>query len=103
MQLKYAPKTKIMHFKYAHKEILNQKNKDATKLYYILHTCFFIHPMYCSTEQYKISGFKFASVTSCDVERTFSQYKNLLRPNRQQIKNENLPLYTIPYCNTWDE
>ena len=52
---------------------------------------------------HEISCFKFAPVTSCNVERTFSQYKNLLRLNRHQIKNENLPFYTIPYCNTWDE
>jgi len=51
----------------------------------------------------EITCFKFAPVTSCDVERSFSKYKNMLRPNRYQIKDENLHLYTIPYCNVFVE
>ena len=31
---------------------------------------------------HEISCFKFTHVTSCDMERTYSQYNNLLRPNR---------------------
>jgi len=51
----------------------------------------------------EILCFKYAPVTTSDVEKCFSQYKNLLRPNRQLIKDENISLYTIPYCNTFNE
>ena len=51
----------------------------------------------------EILCFKYAPVTTSDVERSFSRYKNLLRPNRQLIKDENISLYTIPYCNTFNE
>jgi len=28
-----------------------------------------------------VAKFKYAKITSCDVERSFSKYKNILRPN----------------------
>ncbi|KAJ4451560.1 hypothetical protein ANN_03029 [Periplaneta americana] len=34
--------------------------------------------------------FKYARLTSCDVERSFSQYKSLFRDNRQAFVMENL-------------
>jgi len=47
--------------------------------------------------------FKFAPVTSCDVERSFSQYKAIFRPNRQIFNFENLKKHVIVYCNQFDK
>ena len=41
----------------------------------------------------EISSFTYTPVTSCDVERSFSLYKNFLRSNRQGMTFEN-----IKYC-----
>jgi hypothetical protein len=38
----------------------------------------------------QIASYKFAPVTSCDVERSFSIYKNIFRDNRHQYKFDNL-------------
>lgn len=46
----------------------------------------------------EISCFKFAPVSSCDVERSFSTYKALLRANRQSFKFENLKMSFIVSC-----
>jgi len=51
----------------------------------------------------EILCFKYVPVIKSDVERSFSQYKNLLRLNRHVIKDENISLYTISYCNTFNE
>jgi len=37
----------------------------------------------------QIASYKFAPVTSCDVERSFSIYKNIFRDNRYQYKFDN--------------
>lgn len=47
----------------------------------------------------EILAFKFAPITSVDVERSFSMYKNLLRSNRQNFLFENLSEMFIIYCN----
>jgi hypothetical protein len=44
-----------------------------------------------------ISAYKFAPVTSVDVERSFSIYKNILSDNRTSFSPENLEKYII--CN----
>jgi hypothetical protein len=36
------------------------------------------------------SEIKYAPITSCDVERSFSWYKSVLRPNRRTFHFENL-------------
>jgi len=46
-----------------------------------------------------ISKFKFAPVTSCDVERSFSSYKNILCDNRHRLKPENIEKLLTVYCN----
>jgi len=53
-------------------------------------------------EKYTIDetlAFKFAPITSVDVERTFSMYKNVLRSNRQSFLFENLKEIFVIYCN----
>lgn len=54
------------------------------------------------TDQYtikEISAFKFAPLTSVEVERSFSMYKNVLRSNRQSFIFENLSEIFVIYCN----
>lgn len=38
---------------------------------------------------------KYAPITSVDVERSFSMYKNILSPNRQRFAEENLSKYMV--------
>jgi hypothetical protein len=47
----------------------------------------------------ELALFQFAPVVSCDVERTFSQYKAVLRDNRQSFAFEHLRLHLLIYCN----
>lgn len=47
----------------------------------------------------EIMAFKFAPITSVDVERSFSMYKNVLRANRQSFLFENLAEIFVIYCN----
>ena len=44
-------------------------------------------------------AFKFALVTSVDVEQNFSTYKNILPSNRRSLLFENLSQVFISYCN----
>jgi hypothetical protein len=46
-----------------------------------------------------IARFKYAPVTSCDVERSFSQYKTVLADNRQSFRFDNLKMYLVVHCN----
>lgn len=45
-----------------------------------------------------IAALKYAPMTSCDVERSFSIYKNILADNRTSFKPENLEKYIICNC-----
>lgn len=47
----------------------------------------------------QIMNFKFAPITSVDVERTFSIYKNMLCSNRQSFLFENLSQQFLIHCN----
>ena len=47
----------------------------------------------------EISLFVFAPVVSCDVERSFSQYKAVLRDNRKRLTFDHLSKYLFLYCN----
>lgn len=54
------------------------------------------------TDNYSVQetlAFKFAPITSVDVERSFSMYKNVLRSNRQSFLFENLSEMFIIYFN----
>lgn len=43
--------------------------------------------------------FKYATISSVDVERSFSVYKNLLSSNRRRFTFENIRKYLIVQCN----
>jgi hypothetical protein len=45
-----------------------------------------------------LSSFKYAPVVSCDVERSFSKYKSMLRDNRRSFQFENLKSIFITSC-----
>jgi len=40
----------------------------------------------------------YAPITSCDVQRSFSKYKSILRSNRRLFVFENLKLYIVVAC-----
>jgi len=44
--------------------------------------------------------FKYAPITSVDVERSFSQYKNLLTDKRRSLLLENIKEMLIIQCNS---
>lgn len=46
-----------------------------------------------------ICHFKYAPITSVDVERSFSTYKNILSDNRRSLVFENIKQYIIVQCN----
>jgi hypothetical protein len=43
--------------------------------------------------------FKYALVTSYDVERCFSSYKTILSDNRKRFSLEALKMHIVVYCN----
>lgn len=45
-----------------------------------------------------ICKFKFAPITSCEVERSFSAYKQILSDKRQSFTSDNIEKYLIAYC-----
>jgi hypothetical protein len=45
------------------------------------------------------SYFKYAPITSTDVERSFSKYKNLVTDNRRSLKLDNIKKSMIVQCN----
>lgn len=47
-----------------------------------------------------LAAFKYAPVTSCDVERSFSRYKTILSDNRRCLKMENLKMHLVIQCNS---
>lgn len=49
-----------------------------------------------------IAHFQFAPITSVDVERSFSKYKNLLSNNRRSFTIANIKHALIVQCNTFD-
>lgn len=56
----------------------------------------------CHNATYTISetqAFKYAPITSVDVERTFSMYKSLYRENRHSFLFNNLAEIFVVYCN----
>lgn len=47
--------------------------------------------------------FKYKSIVSVDVKRSFSMYKTLPTDNRRKFKFENLAKYLILQCNVQDK
>ena len=47
----------------------------------------------------EICSFKYAPITSCEVERTFSKYKSILAYDRKNLLFDNLKMLFICYCN----
>ncbi|XP_025202640.1 uncharacterized protein LOC112599792 [Melanaphis sacchari] len=47
--------------------------------------------------------FKYAPLTSVDLERSFSTYKILLADNRHSFQIENIRKYLVVQCNSKDE
>ena len=45
-----------------------------------------------------MASMKFAPMNSCDVERSFSVYKNVLATNRTNFTPENLEMYLVCNC-----
>ena len=45
-----------------------------------------------------ISCFKYAPIVSCDVERSFSKYKSMLRDNRRNFEFENIKSHFVTSC-----
>jgi hypothetical protein len=48
----------------------------------------------------EIASFKYAPITSCDVERSFSRYKATLRDNRRSFAFPNLKMAFVIQCNS---
>jgi hypothetical protein len=44
--------------------------------------------------------YKYARLVSCDVERTFSQYKSFFRDNRHRFTMHNLKMTFVTHCNS---
>jgi len=57
----------------------------------------------CNLTPGKMSLLKYAPTTSCDVKRSFSQYKAILRSNRRSFIFENLKKCVVVACNTRGE
>jgi hypothetical protein len=47
-----------------------------------------------------LTVFKYAPVTSCDAERSFSRYKVLLSDDRRSFLFDNFKMHVIIHCNT---
>lgn len=47
-------------------------------------------------------AFKYAPITSSDVERSFSRYNHVLEDNRRSFSFDNLKMHVIVLCNTFD-
>lgn len=54
----------------------------------------------CDIPPNLIPYYKFAPLTSCDVERSFSVYKSILSDNRMRFTPENFEMYLICVCNS---
>jgi hypothetical protein len=46
-----------------------------------------------------LTFFKFAPITSCEVERSFSIYKSILADNRKRFDFVNLKHHFVTHCN----
>jgi hypothetical protein len=46
-----------------------------------------------------VTLFKYAPWISCDVQRSFSQYKTILSDNHRSFSFENLKMHLVIHCN----
>jgi len=65
------------------RNILNSNNPDD---------CIYHFPNITAGE---IKKFKYAKMTTCNIERSFSKYKNVLRSNRRSFTSENVKHHVI--------
>jgi hypothetical protein len=56
--------------------------------------------VYLDTSPNFLNYFKYASITSVDVERTFSLYKHILNIRRYYFQEHNLEMYIIINLNS---
>lgn len=54
-----------------------------------------------SQSQTTLTNQRYAPLTSVAVERSFSQHKAILRPNRESLLFENLSKYAVVHCNSF--
>lgn len=45
-----------------------------------------------------VSSMKYAPLSSVEVERSFSRYKSILRPNRRTFEIKNVQMYVVSNC-----
>jgi hypothetical protein len=45
-----------------------------------------------------VTLFRYAPITSCDVKRSFCQYKTILSDNRRSFSFENLKMHPVIHC-----
>ncbi|XP_025205679.1 uncharacterized protein LOC112601985 [Melanaphis sacchari] len=50
-----------------------------------------------------LAHFKYAPITSSDIERSFSRYKNVLTDNRRSFEIENIKKALVIQCNTFTD
>lgn len=50
----------------------------------------------------ELEAFKYAPVTSCDVERSFSAYKRVLEDCRRSFVFDNLKKHVVIHCNKFN-
>ena len=55
---------------------------------------------FSQTDMCNVHYFRFAPVTSCDVERSFSRYKVCLSDNRRRFSFDTLRKYIVIHCNS---
>lgn len=48
--------------------------------------------------QSDLSSMNYTPLPSVDIERSFSRYKSILRPDRRTFKFENLQVYVLSNC-----
>lgn len=79
-----------------------KRNPDLNNLKLINNVLNGIHqdiPNSFPVKEYNFRDYKTCILTSCDVERTFSRYKNIYRDNRTSFTLENLKKHVIINCN----
>ena len=50
-------------------------------------------------ESSDVTFFKYAPLTSCDVKKSFSMYKEILSDNRRSFSFENFKMLIVIHCN----
>jgi len=77
--------------------LANNKGLEILRQIALIHAGEYIETHYSPKE---ITAFKYAPLVSCEVERSFSVYKDLLTCKRTNLSNENLKYHMVIACNT---